>query len=99
MSSISDFFSKKMVAATAILLLALGLLIPLASSAPDGLEAVAEQLGVHETGPLYLAPFHDYLLQIGNDLIGTWLAGITGVALIILVFFFLFLIYRGRKSE
>lgn len=66
----------------AVLLAALS---PLASSHPDGLEAVAERLGFHEAArePLYsLIP--DYLLPgVQNEALATVLAGVIGVFIVL----------------
>ncbi len=68
----------------------LGVLVvctPLASSAPDGLERVAENLGAGEGESLFIAPLQDYLLNVGNEWLGTVLAGIVGIIIVVIVLY------------
>jgi cobalt/nickel transport protein len=65
------------------------LFVPLASTFPDGLETVAETLGIEEHGPLWQGLMPDYTLpSISNAYVSTLLSGIAG-ALVVLVFAFL----------
>ncbi len=66
---------------------ALIIFTPLASSDPDGLERVAENLGAGEGETLFIAPLQDYLLNVGNEWIGTVLAGIIGIVIVVLILF------------
>ena len=86
MIAIKRFLSQRYVLGLIILIIGLGVLIPFASSAPDGLETVADDLGFSEPGFLSHGIFKDYLVNIGNSWLGTLLAGIMGI-LIIVVFF------------
>ncbi|NJM13034.1 MAG: hypothetical protein HC889_15265, partial [Synechococcaceae cyanobacterium SM1_2_3] len=66
----------------AALLIAL-CLSPLASSFPDGLEAVLAQFQVlHEAAPLFVTPLADYQVAgVDSGMLSTGLAGLLGVAL------------------
>ena len=67
--------------------LALAVLSPLASSAPDGLERVAEDQGfLALSGPSPLSVLSDYVFPgIRNQAAATMLAGVTGVLLLFAV--------------
>lgn len=57
----------------------LGVLLPLASVFPDGLEKVAEILGVQESIPLLNSIFSDYSVSfIENSYLSTLIAGLIG---------------------
>ena len=61
------------------MLFCLAVLVPLASNAPDGLEKVAETLGIIEQEPLWTGLMPDYNLSaIKNTYISKVLAGIFG---------------------
>ena len=66
----------------AALLIAL-CLSPLASSFPDGLEAVLAQFQVlHEAAPLFVTPLADYQVAgVDSEMLSTGLAGLLGVVL------------------
>lgn len=53
----------------------------LASSHPDGLERVAEDLGFIDYAKDSFSIFSDYQLPIGDGLVATGLAGLLGVGL------------------
>ena len=86
MTAIKGFLSQRYVLVLIVLIIGLGVLIPFASSSPDGLETVADDLGFSEPGLLFRGIFQDYLVSVGNSWLGTLLAGIIGI-LIIVVFF------------
>ena len=66
------------------LIIALAILIPFASSNPDGLERVAESLNVKEHEPLWRGIMPDYSLEsINNPYISTFLSGIAGICLVL----------------
>lgn len=66
-------------------LLLVAILLPLASAFPDGLEKVAETLGIEEMKPLWPAPLPDYKLPFIDDpYLRTLLAGLTGFFLVLL---------------
>lgn len=67
-----------------IILVCLGVLIPFASNAPDGLEKVAETFGIEEHEPIWTGLMPDYTFPvIDNDYISTLLAGVIGVFLVL----------------
>ena len=69
-----------------IILIIVGLivLIPLASSEPDGLEKTIESLGIEEGGSSFSAMMSDYNVQgIQNPIISTVISGIIGIFLIL----------------
>ena len=64
-------------------LICLAALIPLASSDPDGLEKVAETLGVEESESQSASPMPDYTIPfIENEYGSTVIAGVAGVFLV-----------------
>ena len=69
----------------ALILIAIGLaiLIPFASSYPDGLEKVAETLNVEEAEPLWKGLMPDYTLPaIENQYLSTLVAGLCGLVIV-----------------
>lgn len=69
----------------ALILIAVGLaiLIPFASSYPDGLETVAETLNVEETEPFWKGLMPDYTLpSIENSYFSTLAAGFLGLIMV-----------------
>jgi len=78
-----------------------GFLSPFASSFPDGLEKVAEELGFIEQGKIILfAPLADYLFPgIENERLAISLAGIIGTLLVFgLVWELERLLINGRRQ-
>lgn len=62
------------------MLIGLAVLIPFASDAPDGLEKVAESLGIWEDEPIWSGLMPDYTLpHVENSYVSTLAAGIFGV--------------------
>jgi hypothetical protein len=67
-----------------LILISLAVLIPFASSSPDGLEKVAENLGVEETEPVTQGVMPDYTVPIvEHDYSSTLIAGVIGVFLVL----------------
>lgn len=65
-------------------LICLAALIPLASSDPDGLEKVAETLGVEEPESHSPSPMPDYTVPtVENEYSSTLIAGVAGVFLVL----------------
>ena len=93
------FFTRNFVIILIIMILGLGIFIPFASSDPDGLERMAEILGFPQLQPGYPGLIPDYNLAFGNEIIGTWLAGLIGVILILGIFLIIFLQARRRESR
>ena len=66
----------------------LSILLPLASNAPDGLERVAQTLGIEEQEPIWRGLMPDYALPtIENPYLSTLLAGTFGILLVLGVAF------------
>jgi len=81
---------KQYLKALILTLAFLSILLPLASNAPDGLERVAETLGIEEQKPAWEGLMPDYTLPtIDNPYISTLLAGFFGVFLVLGVSFIL----------
>jgi len=75
---------KDYVKALIIMLVGFAILLPFASSYPDGLETVAETLGVEENQPLWDGLMPDYSMPlIENPYLSTLLAGLFGTALVL----------------
>jgi len=68
----------------------LAVLIPFVSNCPDGLEKVAESLGIEEHTPIWTGLMPDYTLPtIDDPYVSTLLAGTFGVFLVLGVAFIL----------
>ena len=84
-----------------LLALAVALISPLASSAPDGLERVAEDKGFIETakdGPYSLIA--DYVFPgVGNEAAATILAGIVGTVILFGLSYGVARLLRLRSQE
>ncbi len=96
-TSKGKMIDKSVLMGGVILALILAILSPLASSNPDGLERVAEDLGflAKESGPFY-SIIPDYTFPgIHNENIATIVAGVIGVLLIASV---ALITYHGKKS-
>jgi cobalt/nickel transport protein len=75
---------KNYLKAVVIILVCLAVLIPLASSDPDGLEQVAETLGIEETEPASSGIMPDYTVPgIQNEYGSTLIAGVFGIFLVL----------------
>ncbi|MBX5321251.1 MAG: PDGLE domain-containing protein [Candidatus Bathyarchaeota archaeon] len=74
----------------ALILIAAGfaVLVPFASTYPDGLETVAETLGVEETEPFWKGLMPDYMLPtVDNPYMSTLFAGFCGILLVLVLSF------------
>jgi ABC-type sulfate transport system permease component len=81
---------KKYFAVIALIMVFLVILIPFASSNPDGLEKVAATFGVEEHQPLWNGLMADYsIVAIDNSYLSTVLAGVFGTFVVLLVTFLL----------
>ncbi len=73
-----------------LIVICLAFLIPFASSNPDGLERVAEDLGIEETSSSSHSLMPEYTVPIVKNNYGsTLVAGIIGIILVIGAAFFL----------
>lgn len=79
---------KGYVKALAIILISFVILLPFASTYPDGLEKVAETLGIEENEQLWKGLMPDYTMPtIEDPYISTLLAGFFGVFLVLALSF------------
>ena len=83
----------------AAIIILLAVFIPLASAFPDGLERVAEALGVAEGEPVWNAPIPDYFIDLGGEWLGTLIPGLIGVALVIVITVSVSLIYVKFRKQ
>jgi ABC-type Fe3+ transport system permease subunit len=75
---------KKFLAIIVLLVVFLAVFIPFASSNPDGLEKVAQSLGVQEGEPFWKGLMSDYSLEAFKDpYLSSLLAGVLGVLLVL----------------
>jgi hypothetical protein len=90
---------KKHLAAIAGITIFLAVLIPLASSNPDGLERVVENFGVQETVPIWNGIMSDYTIAtIANPYISTLLAGILGTLIVLVSTYLLGIVIETKKK-
>jgi hypothetical protein len=76
---------NKHLAVVAAIVVFLAVFIPLASSSPDGLERVVENLGVEEHAPTWNGIMSDYAIaSIENPYVSTLLAGIFGTLMVLI---------------
>ncbi len=69
--------------AMVLILFSLAVLIPFASTHPDGLERVAESLGIEGTEPLWRGLMPDYTIQsIENPYTAALISGLIGLLLV-----------------
>jgi cobalt/nickel transport protein len=81
---------KKQFAVVAATMIFLAIFIPFASSSPDGLERVVENLGVEEHTPLWNGIMSDYAIAaIKNPYVSTLLAGVFGTLTVLVAGFLL----------
>jgi len=75
---------KKFLAVIVLLVVFLAVLMPFASSNPDGLEKVAESLGVEESAPFWEGLMSDYSVEaFKNPYVSTLVAGVLGTLLVL----------------
>ncbi len=76
--------NKKLVFALAAVLVGLAVLLPFASSNPDGLEKVLQNSGATEQKPFWEGLMGDYSVSlIGNSYASTLLAGVVGIIIVL----------------
>ncbi len=79
---------KKIFIPIVLILVGLVVLLPFASSSPDGLETVTGKLGVEEQTPAWQGAMPDYTVDaIENSYASTALAGIIGTIMVLLAAF------------
>jgi cobalt/nickel transport protein len=75
---------KSYIKILSLILVSLAILIPFASSSPDGLERVAENFGVEDAKPLTPGVMPDYTVPIiEHEYSSTLIAGVIGVFLVL----------------
>ena len=91
---------KKHLGAVALLVVFLAVFIPFASSSPDGLEKVAQSLGVNEHDPLWRGFMFDYSVEVlENPYVSTLIAGIFGTLMVLAAsFIFGKVITKGQRE-
>jgi len=79
---------KKFLVVTVLLVVFLAILIPFASSNPDGLERVAGSLGVEEGEPFWKGLMSGYSVEAFKDpYVSTLVAGVLGTLLVLVASF------------
>lgn len=79
---------NKTLGAVMLIVVFLAVLIPFASSNPDGLEKVATNMGVQEQEPIWRGIMSDYSAGIaGSPYASTLLAGVFGMLMVLLATF------------
>jgi len=79
---------KGYVKALILILVGFAVLLPFASTYPDGLETVAETLSVEENEPFWSGLMPDYTLPaVEHSYISTLLAGLSGTFLVLVLSF------------
>lgn len=75
---------KGYVTSVIFVLIGLAVLIPFASTFPDGLERVSEYLEIEEPEPVWMGLMLDYALPgVENPYMATLLSGVLGVFLVL----------------
>lgn len=81
---------KKYLVAIALILVFLAIFTPFASSSPDGLEKVAETLGIEEHEPVWKGIMSNYSVEsVADPYISTLLAGASGTLMVLFAAFIL----------
>jgi len=81
---------RKYLAAIVMVLFFLAVFIPFASSSPDGLERVAETLGIEEHQPVWSGVMPNYSVGAVTDpYVSTLLAGFSGTLVVLFTAFIL----------
>ena len=76
---------KKALVFVGLVLVSLAVLLPFASSSPDGLEKVAGTFGAQQQTPIWQGLMPDYsVAALGNSYVSTLLAGIFGTMAVLL---------------
>ena len=91
---------KKYLVLTVLLVVFLAILIPFASSNPDGLEKVAESLGVEEPESFWKGLMSDYSIEAFKDpYVSTLVAGILGTLLVLMASLVLGFVINKRSDS
>ena len=91
---------KKYLVAIILLVVFLAVFIPFASSSPDGLEKVAQSLGVKELEPLWKGFMFDYSVEVfENPYVSTLLAGVFGTLMVLAASFIFGKVITKRQRQ
>ena len=91
---------KKYLAAIALLVVFLAVFIPFTSSSSDGLEKVAQSLGIQEREPLWRGFLFDYSVEaFENPYVSTLLAGVFGTLMVLAASFVFGKVITKRQPE
>jgi len=75
---------KSYASSVVLILIGLAVLIPFASTYPDGLEKVSESLGIEEPEPFWTGLMPEYALPgVENPYAATFFSGVIGVFLVL----------------
>jgi cobalt/nickel transport protein len=76
---------KKALSALALILIGLAVVLPFASTSPDGLEKVTETFGVQQQTSFWEGVLPDYSVAVlGNGYISTLIAGVFGIMVVLI---------------
>ena len=76
---------KKALVFVGLVLVSLAVLLPFASSSPDGLEKVTAAFGIQQQTPIWQGLMPDYsVAALGNSYVSKLLAGIFGTLMVLL---------------
>lgn len=91
---------KKHLGTIALIVVFLAVLIPFASSSPDGLERVVETFGVEEHAPFWNGLMSDYAIAtIKDPYVSTLLASVFGTLMVLLATFLLGKAIAAKKLQ
>jgi len=91
---------KKHLLFVGLVLVFLAVFIPFASSNPDGLETVANALGLKPREPFWNGLMADYTVAaVGDSYVSTFLAGAFGTLMVLAVSFLLGTAVKPKKNE
>ena len=91
---------KKHLLFVGLVLVFLAVFIPFASSNPDGLETVANALGLQAREPFWTGLLADYTVAtVGDSYVSTFLAGAFGTLMVLAVSFLFGTAMKPKKNE
>ena len=91
---------KKTIAVLISIIVFLAILIPFASSNPDGLEKVAETMGIEEQEPVWKGLIPDYSVEnAGSPYMSTLLAGLFGTFMVLILTFIFGKAIASKKPQ
>ncbi len=91
---------KKHFIAIILIIIALAILLPFASRAPDGLQKLAATSGMQKQKPAWNGLMSNYSIEtIGNQYVSTFLAGLFGTVVVLVTTFVLGIALAPRKKD